>query len=468
MSGPVVRMRDEATVQRRPPVSMRQRLTVLMALIAVLGLGSGAVVLSMVTLVTSANSKLTTTLVPLQADTTELNLLYREQAANPVGAEILRARIRRLAALTSPAVAQQFAVVEEAADAWVATVTLPGDTTDVSSGEAQLLALRRALTTMMAEVTSAINRQRVEATDAARVAQITAAAATVGFLALAVAGAVLIRRWIAVPVEQLTRQVDGASGDLSQPITPGGPSELASIGEAVESMRRRLLDLASHRVDSALISGHEAERARIAGQIHDDQIQAMTLASIRLQQLRQKLRDDPDATALVASAQEGTNGAIARLRRMIFELHSPSLETDGLEAAVDEYLDETFGDDVSWSVDGEPGPLSPGIAALAFRLAREAMFNIFKHAHARTINVSLVRAPATITVSIRDDGIGFDGSDIVAQRGHLGFDHSRQLAAAAGGSWTCQSKPGEGTIVRFTLPTGADDLQPGGERKPDS
>lgn len=437
-----------------------------MTLIALVGIASSAVVLSMVTLVTSANSQLADRLVPLQADAADLNLLYRQQAVdlstgegaalelqNTVAtAQALRIVIRDLAA-ASPDLVQLVSLVEDAADAWVAQVMPATGVVDPIAGKAEWADLSHALTTLSTEAASAVDHQQAVASDAARAASITAILAAVVLLAAAGVGAVLLRRWIVVPVEELTRQVDGSAGDLSRSITATGPRELLAIGDAVESMRRRLLDSASHRIDSALIAGHEAERARIAGQIHDDQIQAMTLASIRLQQLRQKVRDEADGAALVASAQDATNGAIARLRRMIFELHAPSLETDGLDGAVEEYLDETFGDEVNWSVEGDPGPLSPGVGALAYRLAREAMFNTFKHAHARTIRVAIERVPAALTVTVQDDGAGFDGADLNAERGHLGFDHSRQLAAAAGGSWSYQSHPGQGTTVRFTLPT---------------
>lgn len=453
---------------RRVTASLRQRLSMLMTLIALVGIASGVIVQATARVMTSANSRLAETLVPLQVDAAELNLLYREQALdlstgeaaaieleNTVAtAQALRNRIRELAA-TTPALAQEFSLVEGAADAWVAQVMPGPGLVDPLAGEAERADLQNALRTLLTESALAVDDQQSVAADAARAARDTAALAAVGLLVVALAGAVLLRRWIADPVEQLTRQVDGVSGDLSRSITPAGPQELVSIGTAVESMRRQLLDDASRRIDSALIAGHEAERARIAGQIHDDQIQAMTLASIRLQQLRHKLRDDAESVALVTSAQEATSGAIARLRRMIFELHSPSLETDGLDAAVEEYLDETFGTDVSWSVQGVPGPLSPGVAALAYRLAREAMFNTFKHAHARTIQVAMVRLPAALTVTIRDDGVGFDGDATDVERGHLGFDHSRQLADAAGGSWSCQSHLDEGTTVRFTLPVEA-------------
>ncbi len=453
---------------QRFTASLRHRLSILMALIALVGIGSGVIVQATARVMTSANSRLAETLVPLRVDAAELNLLYREQALDLSTGEVaaielentlataqaLRNRIRELAA-TTPALAQEFSLVEGAADAWGAQIMPAPGLVDPLAGEAERAELQIALSTLLTESALAVDDQQSVAADAARVARDTATLAAVGLLVVALAGAALLRRWIAAPVEQLTRQVDGVSTDLSRPITPAGPQELVSIGEAVESMRRQLLDDASHRIDSALIAGHEAERARIAGQIHDDQIQAMTLASIRLQQLRHQLRGEAEPVALVTSAQEATNGAIARLRRMIFELHSPSLETDGLDAAVEEYLDETFGNDVSWSVEGAPGPLSSGVAALAYRLAREAMFNTFKHANARTIEVSMVRLSAALTVTIRDDGVGFDGDAADVERGHLGFDHSRQLAIAAGGSWTCQSQLGGGTTVRFTLPVGA-------------
>jgi signal transduction histidine kinase len=145
---------------------------------------------------------------------------------------------------------------------------------------------------------------------------------------------------------------------------------------------------------------------------------------------------------------------------MIFELHSPVLDTEGLHAAIEVYADETFGDSVAWSIHGDPGDLSGATAGLAYRLAREALFNIYKHAHASVVEIVIDRSPSEITVSVRDDGRGFDAAEASSRPGHLGLGQARQLANAAGGTWSCTSAPGSGTTVRFTLPVTSDAAGP--------
>jgi signal transduction histidine kinase len=178
----------------------------------------------------------------------------------------------------------------------------------------------------------------------------------------------------------------------------------------------------------------------------------MTLASIRLQQLRREIGDAPAAQKRLVEAQEAINGAIERLRRMIFELHSPVLESDGLHAAIEEYLAETFDDGVACTVIGDADGLASRTAALAYRLAREAIFNSFKHADPTAVEVALSATGETLTVEVSDNGRGFDPGAIDNGSGHIGLDHSRQLARAAGGTWSCTSAPGQGTSITFSLP----------------
>lgn len=263
----------------------------------------------------------------------------------------------------------------------------------------------------------------------------------------------LLRRSVVAPLESLVHDINSvADGNLSDRIEASGPSDLASVGHAAERMRRRLLDDAERRTESAVIAGHLAESSRIAGQLHDDQVQAMTLVSIRLQQLAGRVGDDADLAEPIAAAREATHQATERLRRMMFELHSPVLETEGLAAAIDVYLDETFADEVRTRIVDELGTVTDATAALAYRLAREALMNVRKHAHATQVVVELRTAGNVLTLCITDDGVGFDPASVGTAPGHLGVRHAEQLASAAGGSWSVTSEPGAGTVVTIRLP----------------
>ena len=117
------------------------------------------------------------------------------------------------------------------------------------------------------------------------------------------------------------------------------------------------------------------------------------------------------------------------------------------------YLDETFAGDVHWTITSGVDDVPEATAGLVYRLAREAIFNTFKHAHATQVAVTLTQVDRTVVAEIVDDGVGFDPpSHAVSERGHLGLAYCHELAEAAGGTWTCTSAPGSGTTVRITMP----------------
>lgn len=264
---------------------------------------------------------------------------------------------------------------------------------------------------------------------------------------------VVFRRSVLRPLDQLVHEIRTvADGDLGSPIHPSGPSDLASVGTAAERMRRRLLDDAERRTESAVIAGHLAESSRIAGQLHDDQVQAMTLVSIRLQQVARRAAGDPELEEVVGLARAATSDAIERLRRMMFELHSPVIETEGLAAAIEVYIDETFDEDVTGTVHSEITDLPPATAALAYRLVREALMNVLKHASASSFVVDLRTSAGMLVTTVTDDGVGFDVDAVAVTPGHLGVAHAEELATAAGGTWAIRSAPGAGTTVTIRLP----------------
>ncbi len=197
------------------------------------------------------------------------------------------------------------------------------------------------------------------------------------------------------------------------------------------------------------------ERRAIAQDLHDDPIQAVTAASLRVQRLLPAAT--PEQRERLTDIHHSLSGAIDRMRSMLFELHPPTLDDEGLGSAVELYLYERLDPlDIAWDLQDrlrvEP---SAATQSLAYRLTREALSNVARHSQATQVTVTLENADEGIHIRIVDNGVGCDiESALHGRAGHLGTVSSRHLAQRASGRWTINSTPGEGTTVEFWVPTG--------------
>ena len=216
--------------------------------------------------------------------------------------------------------------------------------------------------------------------------------------------------------------------------------------EHADGRRRQLL--------ASLVRAQEEERRRIAEDIHDDTIQVMTAAGIRLGILRRQL-PETEGNDRVRVVEETVEAAIARLRGLIFALRPPSLDREGLAAAIDVYLHEAAPGlipDASFEnqLDTEP---SLETRAILYRIFQEAITNVRKHASAHTVSIRLAEDPGGYRLTIQDDGRGFDPAMAQeASPGHLGLLSMRERAELAGGRLRLESAPGEGTRLEAWLP----------------
>lgn len=306
-----------------------------------------------------------------------------------------------------------------------------------------------------------VNRHTADALDQVRSAQDRTVALMIGTLVLTallvVLRVVLTVLQVSRPLTRLVGEVSAvADGDLERPVPTGGVPELERLGRAVESMRLRLLDERTAAARSSLLEGQEQERRRVATGIHDDTVQAAVAANLRLSRLKRHLSSsDEKAARLVDDAATDLRESITRMRRVVFELHPPTLDEEGLASAMRLYLQETASPaGLDWSVTGaDEDELDHASRTLAYRLFREAVANAVKHSGASRIDVVLSRTDDELEVTIGDDGSGFDTQ--AAARpvpGHLGLTSSVQLAEASGGRWSVASAPGEGSRVSYTVP----------------
>ncbi|MFD8492083.1 PAS domain S-box protein [Amycolatopsis sp. NPDC059657] len=209
------------------------------------------------------------------------------------------------------------------------------------------------------------------------------------------------------------------------------------------------------RTFAHLVRAQETERRRIAWDVHDDSIQSMIAASMRLQVL---IAQQPEtARQALIELDESIQAAVRRLRVLVAYLRPPTLDGRDLVASVRGYLEEVV---AGWGLaytlrhelTAEP---PPEVVVNVFRIAQEALVNVHKHARARGVEVSLTEQRNGLLVRISDDGIGIAASAPTVRGEHIGMIAMRERAEAVRGWLNVESRSGEGTTVEFWVPGSA-------------
>jgi PAS domain S-box-containing protein len=221
---------------------------------------------------------------------------------------------------------------------------------------------------------------------------------------------------------------------------------------AAESALERLADERQHLLDR-LVQAQEDERARIAADVHDDSVQALAAVELRLGLLRRQLAEvQPELLGTAEVLAETVTDAIGRLRSLLFDLESPALEAE-LATSLAVAAADAFEDRIGWRLVGDTDlDLPTGQRVTAYRIAREAMANVVRHAEAREVEIRLTRVGDGVEVAVEDDGRGFDPESVVTRPGHLGIPAMADRATIAGGRLELERRPEGGMRVRIWLP----------------
>ena len=221
--------------------------------------------------------------------------------------------------------------------------------------------------------------------------------------------------------------------------------------------RQQLRALAS---DLAL--AEERERRRIAIGLHDQVIQNLAVATIRLDGLRQTLRTEEERNAL-QTTRDSTGAAIADLRSLTFELSPPVLYELGLEAALQylaEQMEREHGLPVQCFDDRLEKPLRDDLRVTLYRSVRELIMNAVKHARAGVLKVSVSRFGEDIRILVEDDGVGFDNAALEIRPpagAGFGLFSIRERLGCLGGQIAIDSQPGRGTRITLSVPLSIED-----------
>jgi PAS domain S-box-containing protein len=242
-------------------------------------------------------------------------------------------------------------------------------------------------------------------------------------------------------------------------VTTHEPFALATVQRDITERRAAetaVRELAEQRqaLLTRLVDAQDAERSRIAADVHDDPVQACAAAELRAGLLRRKVAARaPDLVSDVDAVETSVAGATDRLRSLLFDLEPPDLER-GLGGALTRAAREILEDGrIGWTVDAHQEPDASDTArTIAYRIVKEALINVRKHAQARNVSVSVAGRDGGLEVSVVDDGVGIGPDPVEPSPGHRGLVSMQDRATVAGGRCTIRNHDGGGTVVTVWLP----------------
>lgn len=234
--------------------------------------------------------------------------------------------------------------------------------------------------------------------------------------------------------------------------------------------QRRIAELQAARVEEAerrealrgellrrVVAAQEAERQRIARELHDATGQALTALGLGLRGTANLLPPEGSPVAQQLRQLENlTANTLDELRRLIADLRPSHLDDLGLGSAIRWYAKEVQGRaglEIAVEITGEPHALTPAVNIALFRVAQEALTNVVKHSGAAKTWVRLGFTEREARLQVQDNGRGFvpPGTASTARTpwGLLGM---QERAALLGGQLNVQSTPGTGTCVEVVIP----------------
>ncbi len=224
-----------------------------------------------------------------------------------------------------------------------------------------------------------------------------------------------------------------------------------SMARRLQSSQRERERLLRHALDAS-----DAERRRIASDLHDGVVQELTGVSLAL---AAQGRSESLSRGQVLDASASIRSSIKSLRSLLVEIYPPNLEREGLPSALGDLISGlgARGIETQLEAAAEASKVDPDTAALVYRAAQEALRNVVTHAAATKVRVVLEVDESLVRLVVDDDGRGFS-TDRLDQRvaaGHVGLRSLADLVVDLGGDLAVRSAPGEGTRVEVSIPTGA-------------
>ena len=225
------------------------------------------------------------------------------------------------------------------------------------------------------------------------------------------------------------------------------------IGCCIDVDDQKQAELARADLSRRLMTAQEAERARIARELHDGIGQALALLGVQIQKAGIASPDGracPTTSELCRKVAEiGT-----QVSQLSHQLHSSELEFLGLSVAIKSLcreFSEQYGIAIECVCTGVPATLDNAVSLGFLRVVQEGLHNIAKHSHASEVRVELTRSEDDLVLTLCDDGVGFDKNKLRGTAG-MGLVSMRERMHLIAGEITVESQPGGGTRIHARAP----------------
>jgi signal transduction histidine kinase len=224
---------------------------------------------------------------------------------------------------------------------------------------------------------------------------------------------------------------------------------------ALRSHQQRRMEESEARLrtlSTQLITAQEDERRRLSRDLHDEMGQMVTSMSLDLQRAAQAA-DDPKRQELIGRAARAAESLLSRIHEISTQLRPTLLDDLGLKDAVQSYLAEyerCTGILPRAVLRFDQPSVPPVIGQNVFRILQEALTNVAKHARASEVDVELYVTATQVSLTVRDDGVGFAPGTVDERR--LGLLGMRERAELFDGAFLLKSSPGKGTELAITIP----------------
>jgi NarL family two-component system sensor histidine kinase LiaS len=241
-----------------------------------------------------------------------------------------------------------------------------------------------------------------------------------------------------------------SQGDFSEFIDDPTGDEISHLAQRLNSMAEQLQSLLKRRQAMAI----SEERNRLARDLHDSAKQQALAASFQLGTAVTLFERDPEAARKhLVEADTLMDSVRKELTDLILELRPPTMNGRDFAETLNEYAIEWAhqnGIDIDVNVRGKH-ELPLEITQTLYRIVQEALANVARHSSASSADVDLSCGTDGATLTIADDGCGFDTGE---QHDGMGLHSMRERAESLGGEFTVESGPGQGTKISVTFPTG--------------
>jgi signal transduction histidine kinase len=203
----------------------------------------------------------------------------------------------------------------------------------------------------------------------------------------------------------------------------------------------------------AILEAQEAERSRIARELHDETGSALTGVLLGLGAI-DAAATLPEARQASTALRETARSTLENVGRLAFALRPSALDEFGLVPALTDLgsrLGEQGGPKVELEVDLPDGARLPAkVETAVFRITQEALTNVIKHAEAKTVHITFARRERSVVLTVEDDGRGYSLAQV--PRGGLGLVGMRERVASVNGALEVESKDGAGTRLTVEIP----------------